>query len=63
MEQPPTRERNWGRVIQGFLLALLLGVFALPMVWFFGRDPDRMTGLVVGIILNVIVVLAIVAGI
>jgi hypothetical protein len=62
IESAPKRERNWNRAFQGFMLGLLLGVFALPIVWFLWRDPDRMTGLVAGVSLSIVVVLIFLAA-
>ena len=59
------RRRNRGRMIQGFLLAFVVGVFAVPMIWFLGSGQsreDRMWGVAVGVIVNFVAILTIVAS-
>ncbi len=56
----PVDKLNWGRIIQGFLFAVLLGVFAVPLIWFGGRAgrADRMTGAAVGVMVSYVLILA-----
>ena len=52
-------------MIQGFLLAFVVGVFAVPMIWFLGSGQsreDRMWGVAVGVIVNFVAILTIVAS-
>ena len=64
LDDAPPPKRNYGRIIQGLLLSVLLGVLAVPLVWFGGRTgrSDRMTGVAIGVIVNSVFWVAVLAA-
>jgi hypothetical protein len=55
LEQPLSREPGCLPTLIGLALATIVGIFALPILWFWGSKDnrtDRLVGFAFGLVLN-----------